>query len=102
MSVALVPSVLMIPVVQDLSETLGQVRRPKNLRQEQNRPARVFVLRDSQERTLKNWVGRELFCACKKPRIDLCVYGAQLRLQARRVAFRVVHQKAWIDAEESR
>jgi len=39
MTVALVPSVLMIAVVQDLSETLGQVGRPKNLRQEQNRPA---------------------------------------------------------------
>ncbi len=102
MTFAFVSPVSMIAWMQDFSQALGQVWRPENLRQEQNRPARVFVLRDSQERALKHWVGRELFCACKKPRIDLCVYGAQLRLQARRVAFRVVHQKAWIDAEESR
>src|SRR6266566_2533069 len=102
MTFAFVSPVSMIAWMQDFSQALGQVWRPENLRQEQNRPARVFVLRDSQECALKHWVGRELFCACKKPRIDLCVYGAQLRLQARRVAFRVVHQKAWIDAEESR
>src|SRR5437879_5815788 len=102
MTVALVPSVLMIPVVQNLPETLGKVRRPENLRQEQNRPPRVLVLRDGQERTLKNRIGRELFGAGKKPGIDLRVDSAQLRLQTRRVAFRVVHQKAWVDAKESR
>jgi len=102
MTLALMSPILMIARMQDFSESRGQVWRPENLRQEQNCPARVFVLGDGLERALKHWVGRELFGASKKPRIDLCVYGAQLRLQARRVAFRIVHQKAWIDAEKSR
>ena len=47
MTVALLSSVVMIARMQDFSEALGQVRSSENLRQEQNRPARVFVLRDS-------------------------------------------------------
>ena len=55
MPVAFVSPVSMIAWMQDFSQALGQVWRPENLRQEQNRPARVFVLRDSQERALKHW-----------------------------------------------
>src|ERR1700704_381681 len=60
------------------------------------------MLRDGQQRTLKHRNGRELFGAGKKPGIDFCVDGAQFRLQAWRVAFWIVHQKAWINSEESR
>src|SRR2546430_12076390 len=102
MTVALLSSVVMIARMQDFSEALGQVRSSENLRQEQNRPARVLVLRDGQERMLKNGIGRELFGAGKKPGINFCVDGTQLVLKPRRVAFRVVHQKARVDAKESR
>src|SRR3989442_12701386 len=102
MTVALVPSVLMTAGMQNFTQAFGQVRRPENLCQEQNRAARVLVLRDGQEHTLKHWIGRELFGTGKKPRIDLRVDGPEFRLQARRVAFRVIHQEARIDTEESR
>src|SRR5258708_4373454 len=59
------------------------------------------MLRDGQKRTLKHRIRRELFGAGKKPGIDLRVDGTQFRLEPRRIAFRVVHEKSWIDAEES-
>jgi len=39
MTAALLSPVLMIAVVQNFSEALGQIRRPENFRQEQNGPA---------------------------------------------------------------
>src|SRR5437879_8271244 len=60
------------------------------------------MLRDGQKRALKRRIGRKLFGAGKKPGIDFRVNGTQFRLQARRVAFWVIHEKAWIDAEEPR
>ncbi len=60
------------------------------------------MLGDDQKRPLKRRISRELFGARKKPGIDFRVDGAQFGLQARRVAFRVVHKKARIDAEEPR
>src|SRR5260370_2164825 len=96
------PSILMITRVQDFSETFGQIGRRENFRQEQNRPARILMLRDRLECVLQSRISRELFGAGKKPGIDLRVDGAQFRLQPRRVAFGVVHQETWIDAEESR
>src|SRR5260370_24476947 len=96
------PSILMISRVQDCSEGFGQRGRPENFRQEQNRPARILMLRDRLECVLQSRISRELFGAGKKPGIDLRVDGAQFRLQPRRVAFGVVHQETWIDAEESR
>ncbi len=60
------------------------------------------MLRDGKKRTLKDRIGRELLGAGKKPGIDFRVHGTQFRLQSRRIALRIVHQKTWIDAEESR
>ena len=60
------------------------------------------MLSDGQESALENGVCCELFSAGKKPGIHFRVNGAQFRLQARCVTLRVVHQKTWIDAEESR
>src|ERR1700694_2177194 len=102
MTAALLSPILMIAVVQYFSEALGQIGRPENFRQEQNRPAGVFMLRDCQKCTLKRRIGRELFGAGIKPGIDFRFDRAQFRLKTRRIAFRVVHQKSWIDAEESR
>src|ERR1700686_3951394 len=102
MTAALLSRVLMIAVVQYFSEALGQIGRPENLGQEQNRPARVFMLRDGQKCALKNRISRELFGAGIKPGIDFRFDRAQFRLKTWRIAFRVVHQKSWIDAEESR
>src|SRR5260370_2500105 len=96
------PSILMITRVQDFSETFGQIGRPENFRQEQNRPTRILMLRDRLECVLQRRIRCELFGAGKKPGINFRVDGAQFRLQPRRVAFGVVHQKTWIDAEESR
>ncbi len=39
MTADFLPPVLMIARMQDFSEALGQIGRPENLRQEQNRPA---------------------------------------------------------------
>ena len=97
----LLTSIMMIAMVQNFSETLGQVRRSDNFRQEQNRAARIFVLRDGQKRALESRIGRELFGAGKKPGINLCVNGAQFGLKPRRVAFRVIHQKSRVNAEET-
>ena len=58
------------------------------------------MFRDDQERTLERRIGCELFGTGKEPGVDLRVNGAQFGLQARRVAFGIVHQKSWIDAEE--
>ncbi len=60
------------------------------------------MLRDSEKRTLKDRIGRELLGAGKKPGIDFRIDRTQFRLKSRRVALRIVHQKSWIDAEESR
>ena len=98
----LLPSILMITWMQDFSEPLGQIGRPQNFRQEQNRPARVFMLRDIEKRTLKDRIGRKLFGTGKKPGVNFRVNGAQFRLQPRSVTFGIVYQKTWIDAEESR
>src|SRR5258707_12683984 len=57
---------------------------------------------DGLECVLQRRIGRELFGAGEKPGIDFRVDSAQFRLQPRRVAFGVVDQKTWIDAEESR
>src|SRR5258705_9413564 len=102
MTAALLCPVLMIARMQDFSEALGQIRRPENFRQEQNRPARVFMLRDGQKCMLKHRIGRELFSARKKPGIDFRVDRTQFRLKSRRIALRIVDQETWIDAEESR
>src|SRR5258708_3699488 len=102
MTAALLPPVLMIGRMHDFSEALGQIGRPENFRQEQNGPARVFMFRDGQKSALKRRIRRELFGAGKKPGIDFRVDRPQFRLQPRRIAFRVVHQKTWIDTEESR
>ena len=98
----LLSSVLMIARTQNFSEAFSQIGRPENFRQEQNRPARIFMFRDRLECVLQRRISRELFGAGKKPGIDFRVDSAQFRLQPRRVAFRVVHQETWIDAEESR
>src|SRR5258708_5066220 len=102
MAAARLSPVLMIAWMQNFSEALGQVRCPENFRQKQNRPARVFMLRDGQKCALKHGISRELFGAGKKPGIDFRVDRAQFRLKTWRIAFRVVHQKTWINAEESR
>ncbi len=102
MAAALLSPILLIAVMQDFSEALSQVGCPKNFRQEQNRPARVFMFRDCQKCALKDGISSELFGAGKKPGINFRVDGTQFRLQSRRIAFRVVHQKTWIDAEEPR
>src|SRR6266436_7268569 len=60
------------------------------------------MLSDGQESALENGVCCELFSAGKKPGIHFRVNCAQFRLQARCVTLRIVHQKTWIDAEESR
>src|SRR5260370_14464617 len=60
------------------------------------------MFRDGQQPALKRGIRRELFGAGKKPGIDLRVDRPQFRLKPRRIPFRVVHQKTWIDAEESR
>src|ERR1700682_4063142 len=102
MTAALLFPVLMIARMQDFSEALGQIGRPENFRQEQNRPTRVFVFRDGEKCTLKHRISGELFGAGIKPGIDFRFDRAQFRLKTWRIAFRVVHQKSWIDAEESR
>jgi hypothetical protein len=102
MTAALLSPVLMIARMHDFSEALGQIGRPENFRQEQNGPARVFMLRDGQECTLKRRIRRKLFGAGKKPGIDFRVDRTQFRLKTWRVTFRVVHEKTWIDTEESR
>src|SRR5258708_10056103 len=102
MTAALLSPVLMIARMHDFSEALGQIGRPENFRQEQNGPARVFMLGDGQKSALKRRIRRELFGAGKKPGIDFRVDRPQFRLKPRRIAFRVVHQKTWIDTEESR
>src|SRR5258708_33559515 len=60
------------------------------------------MFRNGQKPALKRRISCELFGAGKKPGIHFRVDSAQFRLQPRRVASRVVHQKTRIDAEESR
>ena len=59
------------------------------------------MLGDRLERTLKNRIRGELLGAGKKPRIDFSVDSPQLRLKPRRIPFRIIHQEARIDTEES-
>src|SRR5579864_157323 len=88
--------------MQNLSETFGQTRSTKNLRQEQKDTSRIFVFRDGQKGAAEFGIGGKLFGAGIEPGIDFGVNGAQCGLQLGRVAFRIVHQETWIDAEESR
>ena len=60
------------------------------------------MLGDGQKCTLQHRIRRELFGAGKEPGIDFRVDGPQFRLQPGRIAFRVVHQETWVNAEESR
>ena len=60
------------------------------------------MFRDGEKRLLQSWISRELLGSGEKPGIDFRVNGPQLRLEPRGVAFRIVHQKSWIHAEESR
>src|ERR1700722_5036511 len=83
-------------------EPLGKTRRAKNLRKEQERPARIFILRNRQKAAAEFRVGGKLFGGGVKPGVNLGVDDAQRRLQLWRVAFRIVHQKTWINAEEPR
>src|SRR5262250_1267544 len=46
-------------------------------------------------------ISREILGAGKEPGINLGVNGAQIRLQTRRVPFRVIHEKSGIDTEEA-
>ena len=96
------PSILMITRVQDFSETFGQIGRPENFRQEQNRPARILMLRDGLECVLQRRISRELFSPGKEPGVNFRVDGAQFRLQPRRVALGIVHQVPGMDLEETR
>src|SRR5580704_4227364 len=93
---------LMFGRMQNLPEPLGKTRRAKNLRKEQKGPAGIFVVRDRQKAAAKLRIGGKLFGGSIKPGVNLGVDDAQRRLQLRRVAFRIVHQKTGIDAEEAR
>jgi hypothetical protein len=92
---------LMLGRMQNLPETIRQARRAKNLRKEQKRPARIFVLRNRQEAAAKLRIAGKLFGSSEKPGVNLGVNDTQRRLQLRRIAFRIVHQKTGIDAEET-
>jgi hypothetical protein len=96
------PTALMRSRMHNFSEPLREAGRAKNFREQQKRAARVFVFRDHQKTATKLWIGGKLFGAGVQPGIDLGVDGAQRGLQLRRVTFRIVHQKAGIDAEETR
>src|SRR5271163_3490013 len=96
------PTALVLVRMQNFSETICQTRRAKNLREQQKRAARIFVFRDHQKTAAKLRIGSELFRAGVEPGIDLGVDGAERGLKLRRVAFRIVHQKAWIDPKETR
>jgi hypothetical protein len=93
---------LMLARMQNLPETFRQTRSAKNFREEQKCAARVFVLRDYQEAAAEFRIGGKLFGAGVEPGIDLGVDGTERGLQFWRVAFRVVDEKTWIDAEETR
>src|SRR6266567_1828781 len=68
----------------------------------QKRVPRIRMLRDGQKRPLKLRIRRKLLGPGKEPRIHFRVDRSQFRLQARRVAFRIVHQEPWVDPEEPR
>jgi hypothetical protein len=88
--------------MQNFPELFRQARRAKNLRKEQKRLTRIFMLRDGQEGTTKIRIGGKLFHTGIQPGIYLCVDGAKSRLQLGRVAFWIVNQKTGIYAEEPR
>ena len=92
----------MLARMQNFSQPICQTWRAKYLRKEQKRPARIIVSRDRQETAAQFRIGGKLFRAGVEPRIDLGVHNPKRGLQLRRVAFRIVHQKTWIDAEETR
>src|SRR5580658_7733698 len=88
--------------MQNFSQPFRQTWRAKYLRKEQKRLARIIVSRDRQETAAQFRIGGKLFRAGVEPRIDLGVHRTKRGLQLRRVAFRIVHQKTRIDAEEAR
>src|SRR5271154_5270411 len=96
------PTALFLARMQNFPETIRQARRAKNFSEQQKRPARIFVFRDHQKTAAKLRIGGELFRTGVEPGIDLGVDRAESGLQLRRVAFRIVHQKTRIDAEETR
>src|SRR5579863_6732433 len=93
---------LMLGRMENFAETIGETRRAKNFREKQKRAAGIFHFCDGQEAAAKLRIGGELFGGGVEPGVDLGVDDAQGRLQLGRVAFRIVHQKAGIDAEETR
>src|ERR1700730_1218634 len=92
---------LMLGRMQNFAETLGETRRAKNFGKKQKRAAGIFHFCDGQKAAAKLWVGGELLGGGIEPGVDLGVHDAQGRLQLGRVAFRIVHQKTGIDAEET-
>ena len=87
---------------QDFAESVGQTRGTKNFRKEQKRLPRIRDFRDRQKRFAEIRVGRKLFDAGVEPAVHFCVGGSQVGLQPERISFRIVHQKARINAEETR
>src|SRR5580700_8612232 len=88
--------------MQNFSQAIRQTWRAKNFRKEQKRLARILMSGDGQKTAAQFRIGGKLFGAGIEPRVDLGVHSTERGLQLRRVAFRVVHQKTWIDAEEAR
>jgi len=92
---------LLLGRMQNFAEPLGKPGRAKNFRKKQKRPARIFVLCDRQEAAAEFRIASKLFGGSEKPGVNLGVNDTQRRLQLRRIAFRIVHQKTRIDAEET-
>ena len=100
---ALLPTLIHISArPQDFVQPVRQPRCPKNFAQQQQRPPRIIHLSDSQQCLTERGIGGKLLDAAKQPRIDLRVLGPQIRLQPRRIALRIVHQKARINFEKPR
>jgi hypothetical protein len=95
-------TVRMLARMQNLPETICQTGRAKNLGEEQQRPARIFVLRDGQKPTAKLRISGKLFRAGVQPGINLGVDSPERGLQLGRVAFRIIDQESGIHAEELR
>src|SRR5580704_5546811 len=88
--------------MQNLLEAIRQTGRAKDLCEQQERAARVFVLRDDQKATAKLRISGKLFRAGVEPGIDLRVDRPQRGLQLWRVAFRIIDQESRVDAKELR
>ena len=88
--------------MQNLAEPFGETGRAENFRKQQKSATRIFDFRDDQEGAAEFRVGGKLLSAGVEPGIDLGVDDAERRLQLGRVAFRVVHEKTGVDAEETR